>query len=196
MRIYTRTGDTGETGLIGGQRVPKDDPRVEAYGTVDELNATLGLARCYLHDMPDLDELLERVQNELFDIGAELASPPERAAQFQSIEEQHILALENAIDQLETELEPLRQFILPGGTLAAAHLHLARTVCRRAERCVVHLSRLSTVNAAIIKYLNRLSDLLFVMARVANHRAGVGDVKWDDPGWRRKRARAAENAQP
>ncbi|MDW8108015.1 MAG: cob(I)yrinic acid a,c-diamide adenosyltransferase [Armatimonadota bacterium] len=196
MRIYTRTGDTGETGLIGGQRVPKDDPRVEAYGTVDELNTTLGLARCYLHDMPDLDELLERIQNELFDIGAELASPPERAAQFQSIEEQHILALENAIDQLETELEPLRQFILPGGTLAAAHLHLARTVCRRAERRVVHLSRVSTVNAAIIKYLNRLSDLLFVMARVANHRMGVEDVKWGEPGWRRKRAQTFKNLQP
>lgn len=188
MRIYTRTGDTGETGLIGGQRVPKDDPRVDAYGTVDELNTVLGIARCYLHDQPDLNQLLEQIQNELFDIGAELASPPERAAQFQSIEEHHITALEQAIDQFETELEPLRQFILPGGTLASAYLHFARAVCRRAERRVVHLSRLSTVSAAIIKYLNRLSDLLFVMARVANCRAGVEDVKWGEPGWRRKRA--------
>ncbi|MCS7208627.1 MAG: cob(I)yrinic acid a,c-diamide adenosyltransferase [Fimbriimonadales bacterium] len=192
MRIYTRTGDTGETGLIGGQRVPKDDPRVEAYGSVDELNAALGVARCYLSDLPDLDALLERFQNELFDIGAELASPPERAAQFQSIEEQHITAIEEAIDRLETELEPLRQFILPGGSPASAYLHLARTVCRRAERQVVRLSHSSTVNAAIIKYLNRLSDLLFVMARVANRRVGVDDVKWGEPGWRRKRAQASE----
>ncbi|MCS7191061.1 MAG: cob(I)yrinic acid a,c-diamide adenosyltransferase [Fimbriimonadales bacterium] len=194
MRIYTRTGDTGETGLIGGQRVPKDDPRVDAYGTVDELNAVLGVARCYLEHLPDLDALLERFQNELFDIGAELASPPERAAQFQSIEERHITAIEEAIDRLEEELEPLHQFILPGGTPASAYLHLARTVCRRAERCVVHLSRISTVNAAIIKYLNRLSDLLFVMARVANHRAGVSDVKWGEPGWRRKRQAEGEHA--
>lgn len=195
MRIYTRTGDTGETGLIGGQRVPKDDPRVDAYGTVDELNTVLGIARCYLHDQPDLNQLLEHIQNELFDIGAELAAPPERAAQFQSLEERHITALEQAIDQLETELEPLRQFILPGGTLASAYLHFARAVCRRAERRVVHLSRLSTVNAAIIKYLNRLSDLLFVMARVANRRAGVDDVKWGEPGWRRKRT-PQEGKQP
>lgn len=194
MRIYTRTGDAGETGLIGGQRVPKDDPRVDAYGTVDELNAVLGVARCYLENLPDLDALLEQFQNELFDIGAELASPPERATQFQSIEERHITALENAIDRLENELEPLRQFILPGGTLASAYLHLARTVCRRAERQVVHLSRISTVNAAIIKYLNRLSDLLFVMARVANRRAGVDDVKWGEPGWRRKRQAERETS--
>ncbi len=194
MRIYTRTGDTGETGLIGGVRVPKDDPRVDAYGTVDELNAALGVARCYLNQLPDLDALLEQFQNELFDIGAELASPPERAAQFQSIEERHITAIEEAIDRFEEELEPLRQFILPGGTPAAAHLHLSRTVCRRAERQVVHLSRISTVNAAIIKYLNRLSDLLFVMARVANHRAGVADVKWGEPGWRRKRQAEGDNA--
>lgn len=192
MRIYTRTGDTGETGLIGGQRVPKDDPRVEAYGTVDELNATLGIARCYLTEQPELDNLLERLQNELFDIGAELASPPERAAQFQSIGESHITAMENAIDRFEEELPPLRQFILPGGTLTAAHLHLARTVCRRAERQVVRLSHTSTVNAAIIKYLNRLSDLLFVMARVANHRAGVEDVQRGAPGWRRKRTQSEE----
>jgi cob(I)alamin adenosyltransferase len=192
MRIYTRTGDTGETGLIGGQRVPKDDPRVEAYGTVDELNAVLGVARGYLADLPDLDALLERFQSELFDIGAELASPPERAAQFQSLEERHIAAIEEAIDRLEEELPPLRQFILPGGTPASAYLHLARTVCRRAERQVVRLSHSSTVNAAIIKYLNRLSDLLFVMARVANYRTGVEDVKWGEPGWRRKRAEPQE----
>ncbi len=189
MRIYTRTGDTGETGLIGGQRVPKDDPRVCAYGTVDELNATLGLARLYV-EQEDLDQLLEQFQNHLFDIGAELASPPDRAQQFSAIDESHIQALEHAIDQLEEELEPLRQFILPGGTPASAYLHLARTVCRRAEREVVHLSRISTVSASIIRYLNRLSDLLFVMARVANHRAGVPDVKWGEPGWRKKRSKS------
>ncbi len=194
MRIYTRTGDTGETGLIGGQRVPKDDPRVCAYGTVDELNATLGLARCYVAD-EDLDRLLEQFQNQLFDIGAELASPPERAAQFSAIDESHITALEQAIDQLEAELEPLRQFILPGGTHASAYLHLARTVCRRAEREVVRLSHTSAVSASIIRYLNRLSDLLFVMARVANHRAGVPDVKWGEPGWRRKRQAQEESAE-
>ncbi|MEN3001352.1 MAG: cob(I)yrinic acid a,c-diamide adenosyltransferase [Armatimonadota bacterium] len=177
MRIYTRTGDTGETGLIGGQRVPKDDVRVEAYGTVDELNAALGLARCFIeHD--DLNALLERIQSQLFDMGAELASPPERAAQFAALGEAEVEALERAIDQLEAELEPLRQFILPGGTPAASALHLARTICRRAERRVVTLSRHSTVSGVIIKYLNRLGDLLFVMARVANHRAGVPDVRW------------------
>jgi len=177
MRIYTRTGDTGETGLIGGQRVPKDDVRVEAYGTLDELNAALGLVRCYLpHE--DLNALLELIQRQLFDMGAELASPPERVAQFASIGEAEVQALESAIDQLEQELEPLRQFILPGGTPAAAMLHLARTICRRAERRVVTLSRHSTVKGPIIQYLNRLSDLLFVMARVANHRAGVPDVPW------------------
>lgn len=186
MRIYTRTGDTGETGLIGGQRVPKDDPRVCAYGTVDELNAVLGVARCYTDDA-DLIALIERIQNELFDIGAELASPPERAGQFAAIEETHISAMEQAIDRFEEELPPLRQFILPGGTKAAAYFHLARTVCRRAEREVVRLSHVSTVNAVLIRYLNRLSDLLFVMARVANHRAGVSDTVWGEPGWRRKR---------
>ncbi len=186
MRIYTRTGDTGETGLIGGRRVPKDDLRVCAYGTVDELNATLGLARCYVND-EELDHLLERFQNELFDIGAELASPPERASQFQAITDEHIRVMEEAIDHFEEELEPLRQFILPGGTQGSAYLHLARTVCRRAEREVVRLSHASMVNAVIIRYLNRLSDLLFVMARVCNHRAGVPDVKWGEPGWRRKR---------
>jgi cob(I)alamin adenosyltransferase len=177
MRIYTRTGDTGETGLIGGQRVPKDDVRVEAYGTLDELNAVLGLCRSLL-EADDLTQWLERIQSQLFSIGAELASPPERAAQFASVGEAEVEALEAAIDQLETELEPLRQFILPGGTTAAAALHLARTICRRAERRVVTLSHHSTVNGAILKYLNRLGDLLFVMARVANHRAGVADVRW------------------
>jgi cob(I)alamin adenosyltransferase len=165
---------------------------VEAYGTVDELNAVLGVVRSSLRDQPDLDSLIERIQNELFDIGAELASPPERAAQFQTIEERHITMMEESIDRFEEELPPLRQFILPGGAQTAAYLHLARTVCRRAERQVVRLSHISTVNAAIIKYLNRLSDLLFVMARVANHRAGIEDVKWGEPGWRRKRASSKE----
>ncbi|MER3401853.1 MAG: ATP:cob(I)alamin adenosyltransferase [Armatimonadota bacterium] len=186
MRIYTRTGDQGETGLIGGQRVSKDDPRVCAYGSVDELNAVLGVVRCYLND-GELSAIVERIQNELFDIGAELASPPERASQFSAIDESHIVAMEQSIDRFEEELPHLRQFILPGGTHSSAYLHLARTVCRRAEREVVHLSRSSTVNAVLVRYLNRLSDLLFVMARVANHRAGVPDVVWGEPGWRRKR---------
>jgi len=177
MQIYTRKGDSGETALIGGQRVHKDDLRVEAYGTVDELNAMLGLARCFVqHD--DLNALLQQIQNQLFDMGAELASPPERAAQFATLRETDVHALETAIDQLEAELEPLRQFILPGGTAAAAVLHLARTVCRRAERRVVTLSHHSPVNSVILQYLNRLSDLLFVMARIANHRAAVPDIAW------------------
>ncbi len=183
MRIYTRTGDTGETGLIGGGRVPKDDVRVEAYGTVDELNAVLGFVRSLLTE-DDLNALLERIQSQLFDIGAELASPPERAEQFARVGEAEVQALETAIDQLETELEPLRQFILPGGTPAAAGLHLARTICRRAERRVVTLSHHSPVSKTILQYLNRLSDLLFVMARVVNRRAGVPDGRWTRRGER------------
>lgn len=177
MRIYTKAGDQGETGLIGGVRVPKDDVRVEAYGTVDELNSALGVVRAHLTDS-ELTSLLLTIQSTLFDMGAELACPPERAAQFAVLSDDHVQELERMIDRLEEDLEPLREFILPGGDAAAAFYHLARSVCRRAERRVVTLSRHFPVREVIIHYLNRLSDLLFVMARTANRHTGVEDNRW------------------
>lgn len=181
MRIYTRTGDTGDTGLFGGGRVPKDDPRVEAYGDVDELNAHLGLARA-IEMMPRIDEVLVPIQRDLFSLGALLATPDRDRMQEQlakaRIDEERIAELEHAIDEGEKELEPLRAFILPGGTPKAAALHVARTVCRRAERRVISLQRSQVIPALVVIYLNRLSDLLFVLARVANRRAGAGEVTW------------------
>jgi cob(I)alamin adenosyltransferase len=187
-RIYTRTGDSGETSLFGGQRVAKDHLRLEAFGTLDELNAFLGSARTHRLDT-DLDELLQSIQNTLFDLGAELATPAPDAmqrgrVQISQIGTERTGLLEQSIDQLEAELAPLTRFILPGGTPAASALHVARTVCRRAERRCIALSQAeesegrAPVNGAILAYLNRLSDLLFVMARVANRRAGVDDVAW------------------
>lgn len=170
MKIYTRTGDHGETSLFGGTRVPKNDPRIEAYGTVDELNSFLGLARAA--ELPQqVEDVLHQVQMDLFDIGAHLASPG--SDRFPGADESRIAQLEEAIDAMERELAPLTGFILPGGTPAASQLHVARTVCRRAERCVVALGEESTVT-----YLNRLSDYLFVAARFANLKAGRGDVPW------------------
>jgi cob(I)alamin adenosyltransferase len=181
VKIYTRTGDAGATGLFGGGRVSKDDPRVEAYGDVDELNAVLGMARA-VEPMPRIDELLVLVQRDLFALGALLATPDrERMAQHLEkarIDEARIEQLERAIDDADTELEPLRAFVLPGGSPKAATLHLARTVCRRAERRVVHLHRTVDLPALGVIYLNRLSDLLFTLARLANARAGVGEVTW------------------
>ena len=186
MKIYTRTGDEGDTGLFGGPRVPKDDARVEAYGAVDELNSVLGVVRAQLEGAPeagDLSARLQQLQSELFDLGGELATPDvdEREAQGQvvaRIREDAVEALEAWIDDLEGELEPLEQFILPGGHPAAAALHLARTVCRRAERRTVSLASLEDVSPVVLHYLNRLSDLLFVLARVVNHRAGVEEPRW------------------
>jgi len=177
MKIYTKTGDSGDTGLFGGPRVRKDCPRIEAYGTVDELNAVLGLARCEPLAL-DFDALLARIQNDLFDVGAELATPEAQTKQVPTIGATHITALETAIDHWEAVLTPLRQFILPGGSRAAAQLHVARTVCRRAERRVVTLAASETVSHALFVYLNRLSDLLFVLARAANHLGGQPDVPW------------------
>lgn len=181
MKIYTRTGDAGATGLFGGGRVSKDDPRVEAYGDVDELNAVLGMARA-AEPMPRIDELLVLVQRDLFALGALLATPDrEKMAQHLEkarIDEARIDQLERAIDDADAELEPLRAFVLPGGSPKAATLHLARTVCRRAERRVVHLQRTVDLPALGVIYLNRLSDLLFTLARLANARAGVGEVTW------------------
>jgi cob(I)alamin adenosyltransferase len=181
LRIYTRTGDEGSTGLFGGGRVDKHHPRVEAYGDVDELNAALGLARS-IEMMPRIDEVLVPVQRDLFAIGALLATPDHAKMREQlekaRIDEGRIAQLEHAIDDGEAELEPLRSFIIPGGTPKAAALHVARTVCRRAERRVVALAREIELPELVLQYLNRLSDLLFVLARVANRRAGAGEVTW------------------
>ena len=179
MKIYTKTGDAGETGLWGGQRVAKDALRVHAYGTVDECNAAIGLARMGTISGA-LDELLNEVQNQLFVVGADLATPGE-AVSIPRVSEAEVSFLETSIDQLEDQIEPLKQFILPGGTPTAAHLHLARTVCRRAERWVVSLMREDTINPHVGTYLNRLSDFLFVAARVANAQAGLSDVPWQSP---------------
>lgn len=178
-RIYTRTGDAGDTALGDGTRVPKDHPRVTAYGTVDELNAVLGLL---LAGCPDFAEaaLLRSIQNDLFDVGGDLCIPePEGASAGQQlrVQAQQANHLEAAIDRINAGLRPLTSFVLPGGSSAAAWCHLARTVCRRAERDVVTLMRTERVNPQVVVYLNRLSDLLFVLARHAN-RGGEGDVLW------------------
>jgi cob(I)alamin adenosyltransferase len=179
VKIYTKTGDEGMTGLLGNRRVPKDDARIEAYGTVDELNAALGLVRSHGLDTA-ADGLLAAVQGDLFVVGSALADPAPGGPFHNAITGEHVARIESAIDTLETELKPLTQFILPGGTLAAAQIHLARTICRRAERLTVKLSRQpgEDVSSALIIYLNRLSDFLFVLARFVNHRAGVADIPW------------------
>ena len=181
MKIYTRTGDRGDTGLFGGGRVPKNDPRVEAYGDVDELNAHLGLARA-IEMMPRIDEVLVPIQRDLFALGALLATPDHEKMHEQlakaRIDDDRVSQLERAIDQGEEELEPLRAFIIPGGTPKSAALHVARTVCRRAERRVIALAQTTELPTLVVIYLNRLSDLLFVLARVANRRAGAGEVSW------------------
>lgn len=182
MKIYTKTGDTGETGLFGGPRVSKDAPRIEAYGSVDELNCVLGTARAQLA-AGEVEQLVARLQNDLFAVGAQLATPDPAAHQTAMIGPPQIAALEQTIDHFEEQLPPLKQFVLPGGTPAAASLHLARAVCRRAERRVVTLARVSPEPIAgdVIVYLNRLSDLLFVLARTANRQAGRDDVPWEKP---------------
>ena len=175
MKIYTRTGDRGQTSLFGGARVAKNDGRMEAYGTIDELSSHLGVARTTL--LPaDVDAILHQVQVDLFEVGAHLASPG--TSRFPGVEPARIDELEQAIDAMERELAPLTSFILPGGSSTAAHLHVARTVCRRAERLVVALQDQSPATVSTIAYLNRLSDYLFVAARFANQRAGVEDVPW------------------
>ena len=180
-KIYTKTGDDGRTGLFGGGRVEKDHVRVEAYGDVDELNAVIGAARA-VEMMPRVDEILAPVQRDLFAIGALLATPHPQKHREQLekalLSDTRIAQLEQAIDDGEEELEPLKAFILPGGTPKASALHVARTVCRRAERSIIRLQRTDEVPQVVIVYLNRLSDLLFVLARVANKRAGAGEVTW------------------
>ncbi len=178
MKIYTKTGDEGETGLFGGPRVRKDAARIEAIGVVDELSAVLGVARA--SGLPrDIATIIFRVQNQLFDLGAELATPVAKASGPQNITERQIEWLERTIDQHEAALPPLKEFILPGGTVAASHLQLARSICRRAERRVVTLSAEAAIGLEIIIYLNRLSDLLFVLARHVNQTSGEADVVWE-----------------
>jgi cob(I)alamin adenosyltransferase len=180
VKIYTKRGDAGDTDLFGGDRVGKEDERVEAYGAVDELNACVGQAAA-ASQCEDLRALCQTVQSSLFDLGGYLASPNTRRREAGGVpqpEVSDIEALEQHIDALEAEVDPLKNFILPGGTVAAAAFHLARTVCRRAERRTVMLHREQPLSAESLGYLNRLSDLLFVMARVENARAGVGDVEW------------------
>jgi cob(I)alamin adenosyltransferase len=181
LKIYTKTGDRGETGLFGGQRVPKDDARVEAYGDVDELNSVLGLAVTRLDG--EIADSLRAIQTDLFTLGALLATPaPEDGGKenpwIPRLDPARVGEMEAWIDRAEGELEPLQNFVLPGGDAGAAALHLARTVCRRAERRVVSLARVATVDDGVVVYLNRLSDLLFTLARLANRRAGVADVPW------------------
>lgn len=175
MKIYTRTGDEGLTSLFGGDRVAKNDPRIEGYGTVDELNSFLGVARAAWPDGP-IDGELHRIQMDLFDIGAHLAAP--RGSRVDSVSSERAPQLEGAIDAMESELPPLKNFILPGGSPAAAQLHVCRTVCRRAERLVVALGFEDEPTHRAIVYLNRLSDYLFVAARFANLKHGVEDVVW------------------
>ena len=181
MKIYTKTGDGGETALFGGKRVPKDNLRVTAYGDVDELNSVIGVVLA----TPPYDvesELLGEVQKDLFAIGGQLASPdPNKVAKALAkavVPEGRVSAFEAAIDRADTELEPIKAFVLPAGTPKAAALHVARTVCRRAERAVVALNREHPVDPVILVYLNRLSDLLFTLARLANRKAGIADRTW------------------
>jgi cob(I)alamin adenosyltransferase len=182
MKIYTRTGDKGETGLIGGKRVSKADPRIIAYGAVDELNSSVGLAISFLRQekqFSDLADVLVQVQNDLFVVGSDLADPTyPKAGKTPRASEKMAAALEPIIDRFESELEPITFFILPGGSVEASILHQARGVARRAETGVVSLSKSEPINPAIVVYLNRLSDMLFVSARLANRRLGTPDIAW------------------
>lgn len=181
MKIYTRTGDSGETALFGGGRVGKHHARVEAYGTVDELNAVIGWCLVQVADAT-IHERLQELQHDLFALGSELATPPAREGRTRPetppLPTGRIDAMEAWMDEADGELPPLRAFVLPGGTTGAAALHVARTVCRRAERAVVALAQTEPVTGGVVPYLNRLSDLLFTFARLENARAGVGDVEW------------------
>lgn len=185
-RVYTKTGDGGETALVGGKRVPKDSLRIDAYGTIDELNSVAGLARVFNEENLEageahefLDQVLCRIQDELFDLGSELATPPES---FQPgmyrVGEEEISRLEEWIDQCQKDLEPLKSFILPGGGRIGAYLHQCRTVCRRAERDILRLSRAEDVNPAVIRYVNRLSDLFFVLSRWIAKQTGEQEYLW------------------
>ena len=180
-KIYTRTGDDGTTQLFGGDRVGKGNARIDAYGTVDETNSIVGMARAHLEGDPGeerLDAVLKSVQKELFVLGADLATPMDAKPVVPRITDEHVKTLEERIDTFDDELDPLKTFILPSGTVAATQLHTARTVCRRAERILVKASASTTFNEIAMRYLNRLSDLLFVLARWANKQSGVREDAW------------------
>jgi cob(I)alamin adenosyltransferase len=183
MKIYTKTGDSGETGVFGGPRVAKDDQRIEAYGTVDELNAVLGMVRAATPP-GRIDEVLRRLQHELFVVGAQLATPKPEEKGVPMISQSHIVAAESDIDHFEERLPPLKEFILPGGTAVAAQIHLARAVCRRAERRVVTFANGAgdNVTPTLLAYLNRVGDLLFVLARATNQHAGRSETTWKKEG--------------
>ena len=179
MKIYTKKGDRGETSLMGGDVVGKDHPRIEAYGSVDELNAILGIVQTQVSD-GEMKKVLSEIQKQLFILGAELATPhPNEKMKQGFLQDAQVTQLESQMDSWERELKPLTSFILPGGGSAAAYLHLARTVCRRAERLLVHLHHQETLREIPLIYLNRLSDWFFVLARLLNHREGVEDVLWE-----------------
>ena len=186
-RVYTRTGDTGETALVGGRRVPKDSPRIEAYGTIDELNSIIGLARVFNAEQLDLgvshrrlDEILRRVQNELFDLGSELATPPDAAYEGMfRMGEGEVTELERIMDGCQKDLAPLKSFILPGGGRIQGFMHQARTVCRRAERELFALSRVEPVGEWPLRYVNRLSDLFFVLGRWVGKHMGEKEYLWE-----------------
>ena len=180
MKIYTKAGDGGETGLYGGQRVWKNALRVETYGTVDECNAVLGLAAAFIDD-PEVSSILTRIQGELFEVGSDLATPNERGEAVPRVQAAETERLEEEIDCFETELTPLRRFILPGGSRGGALLHQARAICRRAERHLVTLAQAETISPEVGRYLNRLSDHLFVLARLVNARAGAPEQEWERP---------------
>ncbi len=185
-KVYTRTGDKGDTHLVGGKRVPKDDPRIESYGTIDELNAILGIVRAFNDAAPRspiaprLDAILRQVQNELFDLGSELATPPD--AEWEGmirIGDEQVKIVERTIDECQEDLEPLKSFILPGGGTIAAFLHQARTVCRRAERDILRLRRREPIGGGPLRYVNRLSDLLFVLSRWVSKHLGEPEYLWE-----------------
>lgn len=183
-RIYTRTGDDGTTSLFGGERVGKGNPRIDAYGTVDETNSVVGLARSHLDGEPGadrLDPVLGDIQEELFVLGADLATPVDAKPMVPRVQEKHVERLEERIDDFDADLKPLKKFVLPGGSPAGASLHSARTVCRRAERLAVQAGTSAPINDAAVIYLNRLSDLLFVLARWANKQAGMREDTWTPP---------------
>lgn len=177
MKIYTKTGDAGTTSLFGGKRLGKDDLRIETYGTIDELNSFVGLLNAYLYD-DKLKNILFNVQNRLFDMGSALACDPEKPLLTLDIQESDIVLLEDEMDNMEQALEPLRNFILPGGSPAVSYAHICRTVCRRAERRVISLSRESQVDSMIVKYLNRLSDYFFILGRFIAKESGVSEILW------------------
>lgn len=187
-KVYTRVGDKGETSLVGGKRVPKDSPRIDAYGTIDELNSIVGLARVFNEENLDaseaeahqfLDRVLCQIQDELFDLGSELATLPESFQEgMYRVSEKEIERIEKLIDQCQKDLEPLKSFILPGGGRVGAYLHQCRTVCRRAEREILRLSRAEEINHDVIKYMNRLSDLFFVLSRWISKQTGEQEYLW------------------